>query len=290
MPETWSEIVAKAVVYWAVMVAVGAAGLRWLLLPRIHLSTSDHTWAACQAGTDRLLERSAGLILLGLVLRAWTHTITVFGFTDALSWQNVAVIAFESRWAQGWRVQMAVAMALFALALWTRAQPSSGRVLSALAAVGLCGVLPLTGHAAGHPWRIAIHAAHILAAGFWLGTLVVVVTNRVPSLRVLRPRLLRAFAPIAMTGAAVLAVSGALSSVTYLGPLSNLWLTEYGRLLSIKLVLVFAVIVFGGINWLWLHRRQADDAHPRYLLLEVILAVSVVLLTAWLSEIAHPSA
>jgi putative copper export protein len=289
MPETWPEIVAKAVVYWAVMGSVGTAGLRWLLLPQIRAITSDQTWASCQLETDRTLERFAGLLLLGLILREWTHTIAVFGLTDALSWQNIALIGFESRWAQGWRVQVAAAAALFALTLLTRAQPSLGRLLSTVAAVLVCGVLPLTGHAAGHPWRVATHGAHVLAAGFWLGTLVVVVTGPSPIMRVLRPRLLRAFAPIAMTGAAVLIGSGALSTFTYLGSLPNLWTTEYGRLLSVKLLLVCGILVFGGLNWRWLHHRRADDAHARYLLFEVILAASVVLVTAWLTEVAHPS-
>ena len=46
---------------------------------------------------------------------------------------------------------------------------------------GVCITLPLTGHAAGHPAQIALHALHVLAAGVWLGTLAAVVLMRLPA-------------------------------------------------------------------------------------------------------------
>lgn len=288
MTDAWAEIGAKAVVYAATLMAVGAGGLRWLLLPQIRRVAPPTEWQAWEHRTDETLLRSACAVLVGLVLRVWTHTITAFGFADAWILRNVAVIGFESRWGRGWRVQGVVGVILVSAALWSRVHRVSGRLVCGTTVVVLCAVLPLTGHAAGSPWRIAMHGTHVLAGGLWLGTLAMVATGRTSDLRALQSHLLRAFAPMAMTGATLLTVSGALATWIYLGSLSNFWRTDYGRLLALKLVLVSCVMVVGALNWRWLHRRLAKEAHQQYLLVEVILAVSVVLLTAWLSETAHP--
>ncbi|MEQ1910805.1 MAG: CopD family protein, partial [Vicinamibacterales bacterium] len=144
--------------------------------------------------------------------------------------------------------------------------------------------VPQTGHAAEHWLRVLLHAVHLLGGGAWLGALAVVVFG-MPS--AVRSHLLRAFAPVAASSVALVALSGVVMTLTYIGSLSNLWTTDYGRRLLLKLAVVGASLVIGGLNWRALHRGEAR-ASGKMPTLEASLVLAIVVLTAWLTETAHP--
>ena len=170
-------------------------------------------------------------------------------------------------------------------------------------AVALCYLLPLLGHAAGQPGRVLLHGSHILAAGIWIGTLtamsVAVARSRSGAstgssvmMPARRREMLSHFSPVAFTGATLLLLTGATAAWSYLGELSNLWTTTYGRLLLLKLFLVADVAVCGFVNWQALRRpvTSTGSRRARRLLvgLEIVLAASVVIVTAFLTETEHP--
>jgi copper transport protein len=147
--------------------------------------------------------------------------------------------------------------------------------------------MPLLGHAAGSAWRQAMHVAHNLAAGAWIGTLgVITIAAWQPSSRVPVPRLVRDFSPIALTSAGVVAVSGVIAAWTYVGSWPALWGTAYGRVLLVKLGGVALVASCGALNWREVRRGLA----PRRALLTVewLVALTVVGLTGVLTETEHP--
>ncbi len=102
----WSyESVPKATVYALIQLAAGLAIVRWNV---------GRAWGeslARESGVDRRFRRSALLvapaIVVGLLARAWTHTFVAFGLPDALAWENIRVVALESRWGASWQVQCA---------------------------------------------------------------------------------------------------------------------------------------------------------------------------------------
>jgi putative copper resistance protein D len=190
---------------------------------------------------------------------------------------------------------MAAALALVGASLWVRIDRRAGWLAATLASVTVCATLPLVGHAAGSIGRILLHAVHMLAAGLWLGTLaVVLMVSRPTADSAFLPR----FAPVAFSGMVTLAATGAVTAYLYVGSLSNLWTTLYGRVLSARIALFAAVGFCGWLNWRQFSgaaargaREGESGAAPRRTVLplvEVCLATAVVILTGLLTQLEHP--
>jgi putative copper export protein len=107
------------------------------------------------------------------------------------------------------------------------------------------------------------------------------------------------FSPIAVSGMAMLVVAGSVTAYLYVGSLSNLRDTLYGRVLGAKILLFAGVALCGWFNWRRFSHdtgrdlREGDSArtvHRRRVLpfIEVYLTVAVVILTGVLSHLAHP--
>lgn len=291
--DNWLEISAKAIVYAAALVAVGAVAVRVLLLPRVRDQVSPDLLLASRVRGERVTLLAACCLVLAVLIRAWAHTVAAFGMTDA-SWDNLRLIALESRWGGGWQVQMAAAVLLLTVAASTLLRsslasaaprrPAASLPLDLIVVGAVCLALPQTGHAAEHWLRVVLHALHILGGGAWLGALSVTVFA-MP--KAIRGHLLRAFAPVAASSVALVALSGVAMTLTYIGPLSNLWTSDYGRRLLLKLGVVGTAMAIGGLNWRSLH-RSSGAGNTRLPALEAALVVAVVILTAWLTETANP--
>lgn len=289
----WLEIAAKVFAYGAAIVAVGVIGVRWLLVRM----TDDAVGVAKSAEELDAVFLTAGIAFTAAVLfRAWTHTATAFGIGDAFSLENLHLIALESSWGGGWQEQAAAAVLLVAAGVYQRVWPAStARAVAATAAVLTCFALARTGHAASERFGWALHGVHMLAAGLWVGTLICVLLTtrdrwaesgaRPAALR--RVDLLRAFAPLAAGSVAVLATTGSVAAWIYLDAVADLWTNDYGRTLSVKLILVAGAGLLGSLNWFHLHRRS-DPRPPRTVLMEVGLALTVIVVTGFLTETAHP--
>jgi copper transport protein len=216
--------------------------------------------------------------------------VAAFGFDGAGSWDALRLIAFHSRWGQSWGIQFIAALVFVgacAATVWRR----TFWPVATLCTVGFTGTIPLLGHASGDAARMAVHASHILAAGVWLGTLAAVLLISVPpAIPAWRMRLLilRRFSPVALPSAAVVVAAGLIASWFYVGALSNLWTTAYGRLLALKAGLVAGVSACGYVNWRRLRRPPEESVASWIVVLEAVLAAAVVIVTGYLTEIGHP--
>ena len=126
--------------------------------------------------------------------------------------------------------------------------------------LGFLALAPaLAGHAATQdPTALLFPAdvAHVLAMGLWFGGLCAALlllpaaTGRLAPAE--RSSLLAAslerFSPIALGAVLVLAASGTVQAIVYLGPLSDLIDTGFGRAISIKAVLLLALVGIGALN------------------------------------------
>jgi putative copper export protein len=284
----------KAVLYGALLLAIGACAARWLLQAHTPDSSADR-------GQDferrlfRLLVASAAFVLVALALRAWTHSMAVFGLPEGLEWDRIQLVAFQSRWGSGWRLQAIAALALAVSTAWINVDRRIGWLAASLAAVVCCFTLPLLGHAAGSPWRLALHAAHVLGAGVWLGTVAAVLTAHLLDPSDVRELLLRRLSPIAFSGAATLVAAGLVASWTYVGSVANLWTTPYGRWLAVKGTLFCGVIACGFLNWRRFSAGAGNGSVPvrpaepvGAATIEVLLAAAIVIVTAIFTELEHP--
>ena len=294
MPALPWEVAAKAVLYGAVLAAIGTCAAQSLLLPLLRGLPVGEIEAIARA-LAAVRERAAVAILIAQGLRALAHTADVFDWPAVLSWDSVHVVVVESRWGAAWQLQVAAGALFLAASAWAaRQRPAMAAThtsggTATMAGIVLCYSMPLLGHGAGTWWRFLLHGTHILGAGVWAGTLVAVLLIKVP--RGLRLTLLRAVSPLALSGAAVLGLAGVAMAWSYIGVVSNLWTTTYGRLLSLKLALVCGTAACGFVNWRRFAAERRGAARSERLgpvMIEVAVVAVVVLVTAALTEVGHP--
>jgi copper transport protein len=244
-----------------------------------------------RAWLSRLAFVVSCLLVAALLLRAWAQTVSAFGSQDAWLPENLRLVAFESRWGAGWRLQMLAALAMLGAAMVLTGQRTAAWIAFALSTVGLAVALPLLGHAAGSPQRYIVHVLHNLGAGAWLGTLGVMTLYawRLPA----SPEdstafagLVDRFSPLALGAAALVATSGLIVALLYVGSWQAMWTTAYGRVLSMKLAAVALVGVCGWTNWRGV--RRGSEPRRSVMTAEWIAALLVVAITGLLTEMEHP--
>jgi putative copper export protein len=152
-------------------------------------------------------------------------------------------------------------------------------------------------------WSRLVNPVHSLAAGFWLGTLFVLVVAGLSALIAHEPRgrrgpiaadMVNTFSPLALTMGCVVVIFGVITAWRHLHVLSNLWSTPYGYALIVKLILVAGVFTLGAWNW----RRQrptlgTDDASVsirRSSIVELTVATLVLAATAVVVSLPSPKA
>jgi putative copper export protein len=257
------ESLARVLVYIPALFFLGAIGYR------LRYGVSDPLHRLALAAAIGLAAAS--------ILRLAAHTYAAFG-EDAFALESFRTVAIESRWGTRWRWQLvSSASAVLAVRL-ARRKPRLGWGLATLAGLGLCGSLPLTGHAmALGPVAVALQSAHVAGAGLWIGTLFV--------LAALGGKGFREFAPLAMTGAFLLVAGGTGTAWLSFPDATTISSSPYGRLFLLKLVLVAGVAGFGFRNW---RHFRSNGEGGGFVGREIALAALVLVVTGWLSETGTP--
>jgi putative copper resistance protein D len=211
--------------------------------------------------------RAADLTLRLSTLGALVAGVAQIGVLAALGWE----LADDARWPiadlLGSTVGLAgltrigVAGLAAAAALGLRRAPGSGGLGGVLLVATL--LLTFTGALAGHAigrlegqlWLWSISALHQAAAGAWLGGLVCAAVLAV------RPRgdhsagWLHRFSALAVAAVAVLASTGTMLALAYVGAPDGLITTSYGAMVLTKAVLFIALLAMGVLNHRAVHGR-----------------------------------
>ncbi|HEY7860437.1 MAG TPA: CopD family protein, partial [Gemmatimonadaceae bacterium] len=206
-------------------------------------------------------------------------------------------------WGWGWLLGAAATLAIIVSLAAARASRAMWRAAAA-STFALALSFSLTGHAASVESSTALHVAldaiHVMAAGGWLGTLLVVTTvglreaSRLPTDVRARAtaQLVNAFSTFALACVATLAVTGIVAAWSHLPTVPSLWRTHYGLALVRKLVVLSFTGVVGIYNWRVI-RPQLEHAGTVKLLrrsatVELALGTVVVILTAVLVATSTP--
>ena len=280
-------------VYLPLLLVYGVLGLRMLVAVRgAALSVRDP-----RVALERLGCWSSLLLLAALLLRCVFQSVEVWGHVEGLSFESLRTVAIESRWGMRWQWQAAAAASTTLGMFIALRHPVLGGALAWVGAFGVAAALPITGHAYGDVLAWTAQSVHIVAAGIWVGTLVVVLlmplgfggTSRGEATSI-RRYWLRAFAPLAIAGASLLVASGALLAVRYVPSWETLWTVPYGQILLVKVGLSLFVLGCGAANSVTMHFRP--DSHtaplPRRVMAEVVFAVLVLAATGVLTSTAQP--
>jgi putative copper export protein len=207
----------------------------------------------------------------------------MFGLADSFSADSFHTI-LTSRWGLRWHWQLLAAVSCSIAYACAGGGRRAAWLAAAAASVALCVSLTLTGHAAADPVRMAIHAAHLVGGGVWLGTLATLVGVSRSVDTGTRAALFRRFSMLALAGAGLAVAAGATAALIYVGAFENLWATVYGRTLLVKLALVGGAASCGYLNW----RRVRSDRLPSSATAELLFALAIVVVTAVLTELEHP--
>ena len=133
---------------------------------------------------------------------------------------------------------------------------------------------------------------HVIGAGGWLGSLLMVLLAGIPvAVRLGEGQrgpavasLVNAFSPTALVFAGLAGATGVFAAWLHLGGVSALWQTEYGRTLLVKLAILSVVAGTGAYNWLRVKPALGDERGAarmrRSATVELAVGVLVLLVTA----------
>ncbi|UVM40726.1 copper homeostasis membrane protein CopD [Pseudomonas sp. B21-017] len=253
----------------------------------------------------------AGTAVLGAVLSVASMVMmasAMSGETDFAELRpHIEMMLFETDVGLAWGIRI-VALVIAGLAVMLRAPGFSLWVAAFAGAVALAS-LAWSGHGAMDEgdrrfWHFAVDILHLLAAGAWLGALLAfALMAKINALQTeARLRLLaRAVNRFEAIGAAIVVVITATGVVNYLfivGPkLDEVFLSTYGILLFIKVVLFAGMLVLAALNRFhlgpFLERSLRDgqytvaaNALRRSVVVELAAAVLIVGLVAWLGTLS----
>src|SRR5437588_4430445 len=132
--------------------------------------------------------------------------------------------------------------------------------------------IAMSGHASAVGSNIVVYSVlldwlHLLAAALWVGGMMYIATTYLPVLK-RRPiaerahsliTLLPYYSPLAIAGVIILAITGPFSATVHLSSLQQLLTTAYGRALTVKILLVGALLITSAIHVLLLRPRLAKE-------------------------------
>ncbi len=299
--DSWQYAILRLFTFTAMIAVVGAIVFAMIVVPATHHRVPDLP-PTFVVEARRLAARAAmastGALALLLVARLVAQSYALHGtLPNTGFFQGLA----RTPWGAGFLLT-AASLSVLAIAL-ARLRRHSWWV-AAWGVLGLAVATAISGHAAASgQWTILAvlsDTLHILAAGGWLGALLLVILAGIPATASLAPLgrglairgMVDVFSPMALAFAGMLAVTGAVAAVLRVGAWSALTGSEYGRLLLLKIAGLGLVLGVGAYNWLRL--RPALDADRigtlrRTAAVELALGFAVLAVTAWLVATPPPT-
>ncbi|MFZ1923516.1 MAG: copper homeostasis membrane protein CopD [Xanthobacteraceae bacterium] len=296
---------------------------------------------------DPALRRSAAEARIAVVLRkrlaliAWISLIVAV--LSAVPWLIIVAGSMSGQplgelYAQGvlgtvltqtdfgrnWLLRIVLACALGGLFVHFLSVKGAGaralQIVTAIMAAAYAGGLAWSGHAIGgqgvegvlHP---AADVLHLIAAAAWVGglpplvLLLMMTSADATALALARIATVR-FSNLGLISVAGLLLSGLINSWYLVGSIPALTTTDYGRLLSIKLMLFLIMVGIAAVNWSRLTPKLVQNADVaaaqrarrrlrRNAAIEIALGTAIILIVAVLGTLppashanqhAHPGA
>ncbi|MGH7718569.1 MAG: copper resistance CopC/CopD family protein [Gemmatimonadaceae bacterium] len=298
--------VVRALTYLGILGVLGAVIFRLFVLSRVarvarvggNAGGAEQLVASASSPVAAFAMTMAAGLLVAAALRLYAQSYAMHGPGDALNAALVSSMVIKTVWGWGWLLQVAATLVVLGAVWRARRTSPTGWTVAALAALVLAVTPALSGHAVSTPglaWlAVPNDTLHVIGAGGWLGTLLTLVVVGLPvAMRLdagLRGRavadLVNAFSPLALTFAGMVVVTGAVSAWLHLGSLSALWGSEYGRVLTLKLIALVPVLALGAYNWRRVRptlgadtasRRITRSAAAELAVGAIVLAVTAVL-------------
>ena len=224
--------------------------------------------------TQTLRIASIGLVVtllsgvIWLLLQAASMSGLPFG--EAMTSPVLSTVLNQTQFGLVTEIRLALAIILAACLAFDRFALTDRLALAA--ALGLTAAIAWTGHAASTLdemgiLHLAADALHLAAAASWIGGLVPLVlllalVRRHHAVAWASParEATRRFSTLGIVSVATLLVTGIVNAWILVGWFQLLLVTEYGRLLMLKLVVFAVMLVFAAVNRFWLTPQLAFSA------------------------------
>jgi putative copper resistance protein D len=286
--------------YFSALLVIGACAFILIIATRVsHLSGSYLEVSAVIPSTRRLARWATVVLAFALVARLLAQGFMLGEGEEVI----IQPVLDSTLWGTGWLIGAGGTLLIAAGLIFTRGTRNAWRV-SALGAVALAVSFALTGHATAAPTNPAVHVAadaiHVIAAGGWLGTLLIVASIGLRTVMMLplerrahaAAELIGVFSNLALLCVGTLLVTGTFAAWSLLPNVQSLWTTPYGLALTRKLVVIAMTGLVGIFNWRFVQPRLNDPETisllRRSAFVEIGIGVAVVILTAWLVGTSPP--
>jgi putative copper export protein/methionine-rich copper-binding protein CopC len=320
--ESPAYVAVRWLTYAALLVVLGAVAFRSAvlgLMRRARGKGSPAEGIASSGFAPDAERRAAALglwgalaLLVAAAARLGAQSVAMHGAAEALDPSRIGAMLRHTVWGWGWLLQLGGAILASLGFAAARRRASSGTPVAttggawtaaSLAALLLAFTPALSGHAAAAPrltpLAVLSDGLHVLGAGGWLGSLLVVLAAGIPAAFALGAErrgavvaaLVNAFSPTALGFAIVVAATGVFAGWLHVGRLAALWGTGYGQLLLAKLAVLSLVAATGAYNWLRVRPALGDDAGAARIRRSATaeLAVGVLVLLATAALVATPT-
>jgi copper transport protein len=291
---TVQEHVVRWIWFLGIALAIGALGLRLVVLRGLEVPRPLERRIAVAAGLGALIALHAGIVAFSL--RAEDALQLPFGLFLYGDLSPMAQTRFGVAFVTMTLVFALVLALVFLAWLLDRTEP----LVPAFAlAVVFVGGLSLSGHDAvdrGSSWTTELADwVHLSAASLWIGalaTMAVLLWRGAPELR--KVAFLR-FSRLATVLIALVLGAGVYLSIVRLPHLADLWATGYGRVLLVKIGLVCFALLWGAFHHFVVRPalERADGGFlsriGRSLVGESMVGMAVLLLAAILVDSRPPT-
>jgi len=287
---TWKDDLARWGLFAALAFLIGPLVLRLVVLrgpvppafeKRINVLTTVAAFAAINVGITGFVLQAANALQLSI---------------GDLLYGDLQPFAEQTRFGEAFLVMtfgFGVVAALLMLSwVFDRTEPKWAAL--GLSLVLLSG-LSLSSHQATEPNSSKLSEfadwLHLVAACVWVGGVVTLAFCVWPAAPTLRRRAFIGFSKIAVALVGVMVLAGAYLAYVRLPAVSDLWTTDYGRLLLFKSALVGIALAWGGFHHTFVRPRLEAGEDPPVrpsLVGESLVAITVLLAVALLVNAAPP--
>lgn len=247
--------------YGAIVIVVGAIAFALGVMSRVERMAEALVVSTARARAAQIAVW-ATLLLGGTALaRLFAQTYALHGDSLAPDVALISTLLRVTQWGHAWLLEVVSVIAAFYAFRMARGGSLTAWRVAAVCACAIALSMALSGHAAASPTLLTLailaDTLHILGAGGWLGSLLLVILAGIPAAIAgdapLRWRavanLVNAFSPTALVFASVTAITGVFAAWLHMESVPALWQTRYGQILLLKLAVLSVTAGIGLYNW-----------------------------------------
>lgn len=290
-------IAARATHFAATVLATGLVFFRLLIAEPAMRGRSAALIDALQIGWTRTLWTALVVSVLSGV--AWLVILTadIYGqtITDVVRQGEIFAVAVDTRFGHISCARLVLAVAIGALMPRPSVSLISWKIVLLVCAASLLASLAWVGHAGAAPGvngdiHLISDVLHLLAAGAWVGgllplaILLALARGEEQAWQTVMPRVVGRFSVLGIVSVGALLATGIINALYLVGSFRNLFGTDYGRLVLVKIVLFVVMVGIASVNKLHLTPRLAKagaaPALRRNSLIELAIGALILLAVA----------